>query len=104
MGRNDILRAIKEAEASAEQTILAAKEKASRILSDARSAASESVVAGRRETEASAQSNLQSAREAASGEAAKVKKSGESTLSDVHLSAESNRDTAISLVLDAIRN
>ena len=69
MGRNDILRTIKDAEAAAEETVRSAKDKAAKILSEARVSASDALNTGKKDADSSAQAAIQTARDAAAGDA-----------------------------------
>ena len=62
MGKNDVLKAIREAEIEAQKTLEEANKKASSIVSASRSDASEIVAKGRVKAEAGAQELISSAR------------------------------------------
>ena len=104
MGREEVLRAIRQAESEAEQTIADAESKASEIVSKARLTATEIIQAGRSDSEANAQTMISEARSAAESEAQKVSKEGDSNIGSIHDGGEGSRQYAVNAVLDAFRS
>ena len=74
MGREEVLRAIRQAESEAAKTIADAESEAAEIISKARLKATEIIQAGKSDSEASSQNMISEARSVAEGEAAKVSK------------------------------
>jgi vacuolar-type H+-ATPase subunit H len=72
-------------------------------MSKARAGASETVAAGRSQAQADAQQMIDDARAAAQKEADKVAKGGDKTITKIHDNGESNRSTAVDVVLDAFK-
>ncbi|MBI88123.1 MAG: hypothetical protein CMB67_03745 [Euryarchaeota archaeon] len=104
MGRKEVLRAIRQAESDAKETIAKAEAQASEIISKARLTATEIIQAGRSESESNSQSLISEARNAAEGEAKKVSKEGDSAIGSIHDGGEGSRAEAVNAVLDAFRS
>ena len=104
MGREEVLRAIRQAEREAEKTIADAEAEASEIISKARLKATEIIQSGKSDSEASSQDLISEARSAAEGEAAKVSKKGDSAIGSIHDSGEGSREKAVKAVMDAFRS
>ena len=104
MGREEVLRAIRQAEREAKDTISKAEAEASGIVSKARLAATEIVQTGRSDSEANSQSLISNARSAAEGEAEKVSKEGDSAIGSIHDGGEGSRVDAVNAVLDAFKS
>ena len=91
MGREEVLRAIRQAESEAEKTIANAESEAAEIISKARLKATEIVQSGKSDSEASSQNMISEARSVAEGEAAKVSKKGDSAIGSIHDSCLESR-------------
>ena len=104
MGREEVLRAIRDAEKEAKITVANAESQASEIISKARLAATEIIQAGRSDSEESTQNMISEARQAAEGEAKKVSKEGASSIDSIQQSSEGKRKEAVDTVLNAFRS
>ncbi len=104
MAREDILRAIKNAEIAATETLSDAKKEASSIISQSRQKASEIMASGRSNSESDAQDLISTARESAGSEADVVSSDGHVAEKSIHDSGNKNRKKAVKVVLDAFRN
>ena len=104
MGREEVLRAIRQAESEAAKTIADAESEAAEIISKARLKATEIIQTGKFDSEASSQEMISEARSVAEGEAAKVAKKGDSAIGSIHDSGEGSREKAVKAVVDAFRS
>tara|TARA_B100001778_G_scaffold119400_1_gene98051 strand:+ start:668 stop:982 length:315 start_codon:yes stop_codon:yes gene_type:complete len=104
MGREEVLRAIRQAESEAEKTIANAESEAADIISKARLKATEIIQSGKSDSDASSQNMISEARSVAEGEAAKVSKKGDSAIGSIHDSGEGRRGEAVKTVVDAFRS
>ena len=104
MAREDVLRAIKDAEIAATETLSNAKREASSIISQARQNASEIALSGRANSESDAQGMIAKARESAGSEADVVSSEGLKAQKNIHNSGIKNRQKAEKIVIDAFRN
>ncbi len=104
MGREEVLRAIRQAEGEAKKTIADAQSEATEIISKARLKATEIIQSGKSDSEANSQNMISEARNAAEGEAAKESKKGDSAIGTIHESGEGSRGEAVKAVLDAFRS
>ena len=104
MGKQEVLRAIREAETEAKETIANAESQASEIITKARLVATEIVQSGKSDSESSSQSVISDARSIAEGEAAKVIKEGDSVIGTIHDDGEGSRAAAVKAILDAFRS
>jgi ATP synthase H subunit len=100
MGRADILKTIKQAEADAATAVEKAREEASRNISDARVKASDLEASGKRAAEAEAQKIIQTARESAETEAVVVADSGGKNIDSIHNAGDKARHDAVQAVLN----
>ena len=91
MAREDVLRAIKDAEIAATETLSTAKKEAAQIISQARQNASEILTSGKSSSESEAQNLISDARASAGSEANIVSKDGEVAQKNVHDSGKKNR-------------
>jgi vacuolar-type H+-ATPase subunit H len=103
MAREDVLRAIKDAEIAATATLLDAKKEAAQIVSQARQNASEILTSGKSTSESEAQNLISEARASAGTEAEVVSTDGHAAQKSVHDSGKKNRDKAAKLVIDSFR-
>lgn len=103
MARDNVLRAIKNAEIEATETLSEAKREAIAITSKARQKASEIVVEGKSISESEAQNLISETRKSAGSEAEIVSKDGHDAGEKVHNSGKKNRDKAVKLVVDYFR-
>ena len=99
MGRADVLRTIRDAEADAKATLEKAEREASNLVMKARADAAETVSKRRQDSDAEANAILEKSRVASEKEAAAVSSEGDSELANVHDSGEKNRSQAIDLVI-----
>ena len=99
MGRADVLRTIRDAEADAKATLEKAERDASNLVMKARANAAETVSTGRQDSDTEANAILEKSRAASEKEAAAVSSEGDSELANVHDSGEKNRTKAIDVVL-----
>ncbi len=104
MSREDVLRAIRDAEIAAKVTLDEAKTEASEIVTKARLAATEIIQHGRSDSEASSQGKIAEARSVAEQQAGKVSKEGDSSIKSIHDGGEGSRERAVSVVLDSFRS
>ena len=104
MGREEVLRAIGQAESEAAKTIADAESEAAEIISKARLEATEIIQTGKSDSEASSQNMISEARNVAEGEAAKVSKKGDSAIGSIHDSGEGSREKAVKAIVDAFRS
>lgn len=104
MAREDVLRAIKNAEIAATETLSDAKKEASSIISQSRQNASEILVSGRSNSDSESQGLISDARTIAGSEADTVSSDGHLAQKNIHKSGNKNRDKAVKVVLDAFRN
>ena len=102
MSREEILRAIKEAETKASAMLDKANSDALNIISKARSKAVETIIAGKRDAEVEARAMLDEARGVASNEASAVITAGEAALVAIHENGDNNRSSAIDSVLNTL--
>ena len=103
MARDNVLRAIKNAEIEATETLSEAKKEAIAITSKARQKASEIVVEGKSISESEAQNLISETRQSAGSEAEMVAKDGHTAGQKLHNSGKKNRDKAVKLVVDYFR-
>ena len=103
MARDNVLRAIRNAEIEATETLSEAKKEATMITSKARQKASEIVVEGKSISESDAQNLISDTRKSAGSEAEMVSKGGHEAGEKVHASGKKNRDKAVKLVVDYFR-
>ena len=103
MTKEEVLRAIKDAEIAATETLSNAKKEASQIVSQARQNASEILSAGKSTSESEGQSLISEARASAGSEAEVVSNDGHAAQKNVHDSGKKNRDKAAKLVIDSFR-
>ena len=99
MARDEVLKAIKEAEKKANAKLEKARSDASNITSKARGESADIVVAGVREAEAEAQTMVDAARDAANKAAATVRSEGDEALETIRSEGEKNRSSAVDSVL-----
>jgi vacuolar-type H+-ATPase subunit H len=100
MARDEVLRAIKEAEKKASAKLEKANSDASNINIKARGESADIVSAGGRAAEAEAQSLVDAARAAANKAADSVRSDGEEALTTIREQGEKNRSSAVDSVLD----
>jgi ATP synthase H subunit len=100
MGRADILKTIKQAEADAAVAVEKAREEAARNISDARVKASDLEASGKREAEAESQKIIQTARESAETEAVGVTDSGGKNIESIHNAGDKARHAAVQSVMN----
>ena len=103
MVRDNVLRAIRDAEIKATETLSEAKKEASMIISQARQKSSEIIIQEKSVSESNAQSLISETRDSAGSEAEKVSKDGHVAGEKVHNSGKKNRDKAVKLVIDYFR-
>ena len=103
MVRDNVLRAINDAEIKATETLSEAKKEASMIISQARQKSSEIIIQERSISETNAQHLISETRNSAGSEAEKVSKDGHAAGEKVHNSGKKNRDKAVKLVIDYFR-
>ena len=103
MAREDVLRAIKDAEIAATETLSNAKKEAAQIVSQARQNASVILTSGRTTSESEAQNLISDARASAGTEAEVVSNDGQVAQKNVHDSGKKNRDKAAELVIKSFR-
>ncbi len=101
MGREVVLRAIKDAESEARAIRAAAETKANETISSARVKATEASRAGRQGADEDAASLISEARASSDMEAAAVSEQGDAQLKQVAAGGEKNRDSAVGVVLSA---
>jgi len=104
VGREEVLRAIRDAENVARVTIEDAKAEASEIVAKARLSATEIIQHGRSDSDASSRGKISEARNTAEKEADKVSEEGDSSIKSIHDGGESSRENAVSVVLDSFRS
>lgn len=104
MGRETVLKAIRNAENKAKETITDAESQASEIITKARLAATEIIQSGRSDSESNSQDMISEARDIAEKEAMKVSKDGDSSINSIHKGSDGNREKAVKIVLDAFRS
>jgi len=100
MARDEVLKAIKEAEKKANAKLEKARSDASNITSKARGESADIVVAGVREAEVEAQTMIDAARAAANKAAVTVRSGGDEALATIRSEGEKNRSSAVDSVLD----
>lgn len=103
MARNNVLRAIRDAEIEATETLSEAKKEASMIISQARQKASEIIIEGKSISESDAQKLISETRQSAGSEAEMVAKDGYTAGQKLHNSGKKNQDKAVKLVVDYFR-
>ena len=103
MARDNVLRAIRDAEIEATETLSEAKKEASMIISQARQKASEIIIEGKSISESDAQDLISETRQSAGSEAEMVAKDGHTAGQKLHNSGKKNRDKAVKLVVDYFR-
>jgi len=103
MAREEVLRAIRDAEIEATATLSDAKKEASQIVSQARQKASEIISQGKSTSESDAQNLISEVRLSAGSEAELVSKEGHTAEKNIHDSGKKNRDKAVKLVIDSFR-
>ncbi len=103
MAREQVLRAVKDAEAKAAERKAEAESEAVSIVAEARADASALVADGRAETDSETAKMIESARAAAAKEAAKVEKAGIKGLEAIREGGEARRGDAVEAVLVAFR-
>tara|TARA_B100001094_G_scaffold331267_1_gene399003 strand:+ start:816 stop:1238 length:423 start_codon:yes stop_codon:yes gene_type:complete len=103
MVREKVLRAIKDAEKAASETLSDAKKEAASILSQARQGASEILNSERSNAESTNQKLVSNARESANSEAKLVSDGGNVAQQSVHDSGKKNRTKAEKIVIDAFK-
>ena len=87
MGRETVLKAIRNAENKAKEIISDAESEASDIITKARLSATEIIQSGRSDSESSSQGMISEARGVAEKEAKKVSKDGDSSIDSIHKGA-----------------
>lgn len=100
MGRTDVLRTIRDAEADAEATSKKAEKDADGLITKARADAAKNIIAAQDEITAEVQSMIGEARAAADKEADVVSVEGESALKAVQKQGKKHRSAAVDSVLD----
>ena len=103
MGRETVLKAIRNAENKAREIISDAESEASDIITKARLSATEIIQSGRSDSETSSQGMISEARGVAEKEAKKVSKDGDSSIDSIHKGSDGNREKAVQIVLDSFR-
>ncbi len=103
MAREEVLRAIKDAEIAAAETLSNAKKEAAQLISQARQNASEILTSGKSTSESEAQNLISEARASAGTKAEVVSKDGQTAQKNVHDSGKKNREKAAKLVIDSFR-
>ena len=103
MGRETVLKAIRNAENKAREIISDAEYEASDIITKARLSATEIIQSGRSDSESSSQGMISEARGVAEKEAKKVSKDGDSSIDSIHKGSDGNREKAVQIVLDSFR-
>jgi ATP synthase H subunit len=103
MGRETVLKAIRNAEIKAREIISDAESEAADIITKARLSATEIIQSGRSDSESSGQGMISEARGIAEKEAKKVSKDGDSSINSIHKGSDGNRENAVKIVLDAFR-
>ena len=103
MGRETVLKAIRNAENKAREIISDAESEASDIITKARLSATEIIQSGRLDSESSSQGMISEARGVAEKEAKKVSKDGDSSIDSIHKGSDGNREKAVKIVLDSFR-
>ena len=102
MGMADVLQSIKNAEESADATISASKEKATKILADARKEAADIVQNAQDGAVSSTVKTLDSARNKAGKEAEVVHAEGAVKVGGIQSSAGDRRSAAVQIVIDSL--
>ena len=103
MVREKVLRAIKDAEKAASETLSNAKKEAASIVSQARQNASEILNTERSNSESSNQNLINKARESANSEAKLVSDDGNKAQQHLHESGKKNRAKAEKIVIKAFK-
>jgi vacuolar-type H+-ATPase subunit H len=103
MSRESVLRAIKNAEKTASETILNAKKEAASIISQARINASEIIDSELSKSESDNQNLINEARDNANSEAKLVTDDGDTAQQILHDSGKKNRARAKKIVIDAFK-
>jgi len=103
MVREKVLRAIKDAEKAASETISEAKKEAASIISQARLNASEIMNSELSKSELSNQNLINEARDSASSEAKLVSDDGDKVQKKLHDSGKKNRFKAEKIIIDAFK-
>ncbi|MGY8692377.1 MAG: hypothetical protein ACKVHF_05355 [Candidatus Poseidoniales archaeon] len=101
MSRADVLRAIKDAEIAASESIKMANKEASSIISNARQNANEIINSGRANSELDSQGLISKARSEAGSKAEIVSTDGKLEQENIHKSGDKNRIKAVKIVIDA---
>ena len=104
MGRETVLKAIRNAENKAKEIISGAESEASEIVTKARLSATETIQSGRANSESNSQGMISEARGLAENQAKKVSKAGDSSINSIHQGSDGNREKAVKIVLDAFRS
>ena len=99
MSKNDVLKAIRQAESEASGILESANKEASAIVSAARSDASEIVAKGRANAEAEAQNLISNARKEAEKAAEKTRKAGDKDIDKLKAGGETNQKKAVDAVI-----
>ena len=103
MGRETVLKAIRNAENKAREIISDAESEASDIITKARLSATEIIQSGRSDSELNSQGMISEARGVAEKEAKKVSKDGDSSIDSIQKGSDGNREKAVKIVLDSFR-
>jgi ATP synthase H subunit len=102
VGLADVLQSIKDAEAAAETKIESSKEKASKIVADARKSSLEIVQKAQDGAVSSTSATLDTARGKAGKEAEGVQAEGTKAVGDIQSSAGDRRAAAVQILIDSM--
>ena len=104
MGRDEVLKAIRQAEKEARGILKEADSKAVEIISKARLRSAEIIQSSKSDSETASQNLITKSRSIAEGEAAKVSKEGDSAIGSIHDSGHESRKRAVKAVIDAFKS
>ena len=104
MGRDEVLKAIRQAEKKARGILKDADSKAAEILSKARLRSAEIIQSSKSDSEAASQNLITKSRSIAEGEAAKVSEEGDSAIGSIHDAGHESRVRAVKAVIDAFKS
>ena len=101
MSKVAVLRAIKDAETAASETLASAREQAIQLLQDARQDAADIVRRAQADGQTAARALVDTARAAAQVEAAELNAAGAGDINAIHEAAHARRESAVAAILQA---
>ena len=104
MGREEVLRTIKEAESNAERVPEQAESEAKSIVSNARAEAADVSLKGRQQADEAAASIIKNSKDDSEWQAGTISTEGDALLEKVKENGKKNRSAAVQVVLSAFRD